>query len=424
MTMKGWVQILVLWVLFLGAMSGCTGPGKKAKRAQRDPLVFQVTPAAFSGSDDADIRSLKAVLKSHIQYWKQQDEGVLRFGESHSIGTRDYLRSLQKIQWVLEKEGISELLSYLSNNFVFLSVKEVGVPAGSAFFTSYFEPLLDDRFWQPLYETPRDMVVVDMEAWAQAFPRWSVWQNRSTEKKSASAVLRGRLISDTEGQLPRILPYWSREEIDAQGVMHKNAQILAYLDPIDSFFLQIQGSGALKFKDGKVLRVGYAAQNGHPYTAIGKFMFSVIPRSKMSLQAIEEYLRRLPAGERQSFLNRNASYVFFRKLKGRGETYMGTEVVDGRTIATDTSYYPKGTLAWISIPGVEVSGQSISRFVMDQDTGGAIRGAGRVDLFWGQGEEAKKAAGGVKHKGELFYLFPQSALGTVAPMPTQSSAGN
>ena len=414
--MRGWGKPFV-FTLGLMAVISCTGPGKKPVKTGSDGLAFQESPVVFSGSDDGNARTLKKVLKTHIVYWKQRPSKRIRFGVSHEIRGRDYVRSLEKALWVFERDGKQALLDFLKNNFVFLSVKEKGAEAGKAFFTSYFEPVMparkfrDDRFWQPIYEIPEDMVVVDMGAWARTFPRWSVWQDRSTEKKSRSAVLRGRLASASGDQPPRITPYWSREEIDVQGRMHKNARVLAYLDPIDSFFLQIQGSGALKFKNGRVLRVGYAAQNGHPYTAIGKFMFSAIPRSEMSLQSIEEYLRRLSAEDRQAFLNRNASYVFFRKLRGRGETYMGTEVVDGRTIATDTSYYPKGTLAWISIPGVsnDKSGQPISRLVVDQDTGGAIRGAGRVDLFWGQGDQAKEAAGGVKHPGELFHLFPKSS---------------
>lgn len=410
--MTGCAKKIILLV-FSSLLVSCSGVAKKKTGA---PLMFQVTPVQFLSPDDADFNTLNSVLNRHIDYWKQRPFKVIRFGDSHFVSGEDYLRALQKAYWVLKKEGKAGMLSYLQDHFVFLSVK--GEAPGSAFFTSYFEPLLearhkrDDQFWQPIYELPKDMVVIDMGEWAKSFPQWSVWEDRSTEKKSRTAVLRGRLASATGNQPPRVTPYWSREEIDVQGKMRNKAQVLGYLDPVDSFFLQIQGSGALKFKNGQVVRVGYAAQNGHPYTAIGKFMFPVIPRSEMSLQTIEEYLRRLSANERQEFLSRNSSYVFFRKLKGRGETYMGTEVVDGRTIATDTAYYPKGTLAWISIPGVAnlKSGQPVSRLVIDQDTGGAIRGPGRVDLFWGQGENAKKAAGDVKHEGKLFYLFPKSSL--------------
>lgn len=410
-------KLYILNCVVLLLLVAC-GTSQKKSKAVIAPIAFQMSPAVFSVTDEASASSLKKVLQSHIAYWKVRKQKWIRFGEQYQIQGGDYVRALQKALWVLEKEGKAKLLEHLSEEFVFLSADEKGKPPGTAFFTSYFEPVLpaslvrDDRYWQPLYEIPKDMLNVDMGAWAKAFPRWSVWSDRVTEKKSRSAILRGRIINK-EVVPPKVVPYWSRKEIDEQGMLGDKARVIAYLDPVDSFFLQIQGSGALMFPSGVVIRVGYAAQNGHPYTAIGKHMFDVIPRSEMSMQSIEDYLHRISAQERQEFLNLNPSYVFFRKLQGRGVTYMGTEVVDGRTIATDTSWYPKGTLAWISIPGVDSTsegGGAISRLVMDQDTGGAIRGSGRVDLFWGQGEDAKMQAGKVKNPGQLFHLFPKTGL--------------
>jgi len=191
---------------------------------------------------------------------------------------------------------------------------------------------------------------------------------------------------------------------------------LAWVDPIDAFFLEIQGSGVVKFPNGKELRLGYAAQNGHPYVPIGKHLIGVIPKEKITLRAIEDHLRSLPPEESRKIMNLNPSYVFFRKLQGAGLTYFGTEVSAGRTIATDQAFFPKGALAYLefekpnfssAVDAEPVSWTKTARFVFDQDTGGAIRGPHRVDLFWGKGSDAKQAAGVMKGKGRLVYMVPR-----------------
>ena len=147
------------------------------------------------------------------------------------------------------------------------------------------------------------------------------------------------------------------------------------------------------------------------------FLLDKIPKEKMSQQAIESHLRSLPDQEARELLNKNPSYVFFRPLCTAGLTYFGTEVVPGRTIATDPVYFPKGALAFLEFekPRFEKSSSvepaefiKASRFVLDQDTGGAIRGPGRVDLFWGRGADAKQSAGVIRGKGHLFYFVPRS----------------
>src|SRR5690606_10276917 len=170
---------------------------------------------------------------------------------------------------------------------------------------------------------------------------------------------------------------------------------------------------------GKLIRVGYGAQNGHPYVAIGQYLFDKIPREKMSQQKIESHLRSLSPEEMQNLMNMNPSYVFFLEIDTEPKAFFGTEVVPGRTIATDTRYFPKGALAYLeyekpsfATPEDEepTEFQKSSRFVLDQDTGGAIKGPHRLDLFWGSGRSAAQVSGVMRNAGRLYYLFPKAYL--------------
>src|SRR5690606_20192400 len=152
------------------------------------------------------------------------------------------------------------------------------------------------------------------------------------------------------------------------------------------------------------------------YEPVGKFLRDRLAPEDLNLHGIEAYLRSLPPKELQDYLNRNPSYVFFQKLDRSALTYLGIPATDGRTIATDRRYFPKGALAFLSFDKprfdppdslrVAEEGEPVSRFVLDQDIGGAITGGGRVDLFWGRGPEAKKFAGVMKTTGRLLYLVP------------------
>jgi len=255
------------------------------------------------------------------------------------------------------------------------------------------------------------MVVIKMGEFASRFPHWSMFNGEVIEQKSTSPILRGRLVKRT------VLPYFNREEIDSMGLIRNKSNELAYADPIDVFVLQIQGSGVVQFSDGSRLRIGYAAQNGYPYVPIGRFLLGKIPKESMSMQAIENELRSMPFYEAQDLLNQNPSYVFFDVLDSDAVTSLGTPVRPGRTIATDRQYFPKGALAFLLFEKpvfaneaqmVPDSWSPASRFVMDQDTGGAIRGPGRLDLYWGRGKVARQSAGVIKNRGQLYYLIPKA----------------
>ena len=212
---------------------------------------------------------------------------------------------------------------------------------------------------------------------------------------------------------------FTREEIECENKLANKNLELAWLDPVDAFFIQIQGSAVIRFSDESSLHVGFSNQNGQKYQAIGKFLTDVIPLEEMSLQRIKAYLKTLSQNDQQRILNKNPSYVYFKKLESGALTYSGMEVSPGRTIATDYNFFPKGALAFLDIEEPEFesindmqprSWKNSPRFVFDQDTGGAIKGGGRVDLYFGDDENAYQKAGVMRRVGMLYYLIPHLPL--------------
>ncbi|MEX1312045.1 MAG: MltA domain-containing protein [Candidatus Sulfomarinibacteraceae bacterium] len=281
----------------------------------------------------------------------------------------------------------------------FLLVRSVGRDGGGeVLFTGYYEPLLDARrepappFDRPVYGVPDDLVTVDLGDFGVEADR-------------------PRIIGMVEDR--RLVPYRDRDDIDFGAGLASGADVLGWVDdPVDVFFLHVQGSGTLVFEDGSRIRAGYATTNGRPYRSIGKLLIDdgLVSREDMSMQAIRGYLEQHPE-ELPRVLGFNPSYVFFRELPATGGPLgcYGEPVTGGRSIATDRALFPAPILAWIraTVPTADGGNEPIARFVLNQDTGGSIRGPGRVDLFMGQGDEAGEIAGRTKHLGELYFLIPK-----------------
>ncbi len=305
-------------------------------------------------------------LKSHINQSRQSKmiPEVLNFGKVQ-IDKETYLTSLEKI---LEQND--SWIDYIQKNFYFFEVYGRD-DWGEVFVTGYYEPrvsgskIATDVFSQALYKTPEDFI--------------------PTQK------------------------YYSREEIDSQKKLAGKNLELAWVKPFDAFLIQIQGSGLIVFEDKTELRVGYANQNGHKYEAIGKHLTDIIPLKEMTMQKIRAHLETLSREEEQVILNLNPSYVFFQELKGKSLTYSMVEVVEDRTIATDKTFFPKGALGFLDVEApVDLENFTHEpRFVFDQDTGGAIKGGGRVDLYFGSSDSAAMKAGVMKREGKLYYLVPK-----------------
>jgi len=188
-------------------------------------------------------------------------------------------------------------------------------------------------------------------------------------------------------------------------------------NPVDGFFLHVQGSGQIRLPDGQVQRVNYAGSNGYPYYSIGRVLLEEgrLPRDAMSLQGLRRYFRDHPE-ETARVLYRNPRYVFFRPVAQGPQGNLGVLLIPGRSIATDQRLFPPGGLAFVQMQqpvfnaqGEITAWQSAARFVLNHDTGSAITGPGRVDLFWGSGPQAEMAAGHMQHTGKLFFLLKRSS---------------
>ncbi len=273
---------------------------------------------------------------------------------------------------------------------------EIG--GGNAFATGYFEPQISGSrtpgpgFPVPVYRKPADLVEVDAAAAA-----------------AAGTPRRGRLENGV------IVPYYDRAEIEDGALAGRGLEIAWAADPIDLFFLQIQGSGRLLLPDGNVMRIGYAGQNGREYVAIGKLMKErgLLGTGPVSMQAIVAWLRANPEQGR-AIMRENKSYIFFQELTGAGPLgALGLPVTGRATVAADPKFVPLGAPVFLSAGDPQVSGLWVA-----QDTGGAIKGANRFDTFWGAGEEAARIAGGLQARGTAYVLVPK---GTVARLSTSGA---
>jgi len=434
--MKSKIFFLLKWVLVLvglGSTHCARSPIKNPGQAMR---VAKASPPQIV--DDMRLEGLKEALqKTRLALRKKPVD--LQFGPT-TVTAENYILVLDDLVKKLAKMGGGEeFATYLAEHFDLYEVYG-GDRWGEVFITSYFEPILEGRkhktgrFSQALYATPKDLVEIRWGQFVETLPQLSDLSGKVFEQKSRQSVLRGRLVAEV-GQMAYVVPYFDRAEIDLQQRLEKYpGLVLAWVDPVDAFFMHIQGSGTIQWPNGKKTRLGYASQNGYPYVPIGRFLLDAIPLENMSLQSIESHIRSRSPEEVQFILNKNPSYVFFRKLTGDAETFMGAEVTSGRTIATDYSLYPKGGLALLQYEKPVFSTddtlapqrwETSMRLVVDQDTGGAIRGPHRVDLYWGKGDAAKQMAGVMRHSGQLHYFVPRkSYIAELQPSkPLNSGAG-
>ncbi|KQN76194.1 murein transglycosylase A [Sphingomonas sp. Leaf62] len=264
---------------------------------------------------------------------------------------------------------------------------------GKAFATGYYEPEIHgSRTRQPGYETPvygvpGDLVEADLGLF-------------STDLKGKR--VRGRVDG------AKLIPYYDRTAIEEGALAGRGLEIAWAADPVEMFFLQVQGSGRLRLPDGGVMRIGYAGQNGRDYTGIGKLMRDrgLIGPGQASMQGLMAWLRANPEQGR-AVMRENKSFVFFRELTGPGPLgAMGLPVTGNASVATDVRFVPLGAPVFLSMDRTDASGLWVA-----QDTGGAIKGTNRFDTFWGAGDEARAIAGGMSARGTAFLLVP---IGTVA----------
>ena len=284
-----------------------------------------------------------------------------------------------------------------STNFFTEYFEAARVGDGSAYATGYYEPEIagvrkyQPGFEVPVYAMPPDLVR-DTTPGAVLLP-------------DGRAPL-GRI--DLEG---RFVPFYTRAEIEDGALAVKGLEIGWAADPIEFFFLQVQGSGRLRAPDGTVMRIGYAGQNGQAYTGIGSVMRQrgLIGEGpgqySGSMQGIMQFLRERP-DEGRALMRENKSWVFFRELTGDGPLgALGVPVRPRSSVAADPRFVPLGAPVWLKLDRGEANGLWIA-----QDTGGAIKGANRFDTFWGSGSDARTIAGGMSGRGEAYLLLPKGTL--------------
>ncbi|WP_374384637.1 murein transglycosylase A [Dongia sp.] len=215
---------------------------------------------------------------------------------------------------------------------------------------------------------------------------------------------------------PKQAVTFTRAEIEAGALRGQGLEFLWLKDPVDAFFLQIQGSGIVKLAGGGEMRVGYAGNNGQAFVAIGKLMIAegIIDRKSASMQTIRDWLRANP-GKAQAMMNRNPRFIFFREVKENGPVgAMGVTLTAGRSLAVDPAFVPLGLPLWLDTTwpiahGAIKKGSPLRRLMLAQDVGTAIKGPVRGDFFWGSGEEALNFAGAMKNPGKWYMLLPVTA---------------
>ena len=394
--LKKFAHLLLLTAV---VTSGCGRPTTVSPEKAFRPIEVE----EIDLSDDLNLEGLEAAIAQQRDVLARSGETQMKFG-TETVTRREYAAALDALSAILKgSEPVSAKLTYIRNNFRFLEWYG-GSDWGEILLTSYFEPIIagssksSPQFSQPLYAKPEDLVVIDLKKFSDRF------KDEST--------LRGRVHAG------KVTPYFSREEIDSGHALKGRNLELCWVDPTDAFFLHIQGSGTVRLPDGEELFITYAEKNGQRYEPIGKYLKARVAPYPVTMQRIEAVVKSMPPHERAQLFAKNPSYVFFTKSKRRAITSLGVPATPGRTIAVDSKYAPKGSLALVTFnkphvdqPESTVSGTHpttrVSRLVLDQDSGGAITGTDHVDLFWGRGDEAKKVAGILQDKARIVFLVPK-----------------
>lgn len=357
------------------------------------------------------INPLEPVAFETLTGWKEGEQAAAWSAllvSCQALRWREAWRGVCARAMELRAPGDEEARRFLENHFV---PWRLANPDGAleGLVTGYYEPLVrGSRFKtapyvHPLYAPPEDLLTIDLSA---------------TNPELRGMRLRGRM----EGR--RVVPYYSRAEIARGAAPVAGKEIVWVDDPIEAFFLQIQGSGRVQLESGETLRVGYADQNGHPFLSIGRYLVErgELKLGEASMQTIKSWAAANPK-RLEELLNQNPSFVFFRELPldnpANGPVgAFGVPLTAGRSIAVDPRYVPLGAPVFLATT-FPASATPLNRLVLAQDTGGAIRNPVRADFFWGFGAEAGAQAGRMRQPGRMWVLLPKElkpgSAGALAP---------
>ena len=311
-------------------------------------------------------------------------EHAKQFFPTAGVDHERALASLERFKQLLSASyGPEDFQRSIENEFQVYKSAGWNGKGGGVLFTAYCTPILrgslkpDAEFRYPLYRLPPDLV-----------------KGRDGE------------VLGWETARGRVPQYPSRTAIEASGMLAGH-ELVWLRDPLDAYIAHVNGSAFIELPDGSLYRVGYAGKNGRAYKSLGKELESdgLIPRGEASLGTIRAWAAWASPEDLQDYLGRNQSYVFFTPIDGNPHGSLDVEVTGGRSLATDKSLFPRGALVFAAGPTGDAS---VNRFLFDQDTGGAIRSAGRADVYLGIGPQAEESAGRTKVEGQLYYLFLKS----------------
>jgi peptidoglycan lytic transglycosylase A len=372
-----------------------------ASCAPKPPLPDRLTLAATDFAqlpgwhEDGEGAALAALRKSCDVFAKQPADTPV--GPAGLAGTAADWRAPCATAARLDPADDAAARRFFEAEFEPFRLANNNDPAG--LFTGYYEAELrgsrrhEGLFTTPLLKRPADLVMVELGRFRPA------WRG----ERIAGRVENGQLA-----------PYASRAEIERGALAGRHLDLFWVDDPVDAFFLQIQGSGRIRLPDGSVARVGYDGQNGQPYVPIGRLLVErgALSRDDVSMQTIRAWLAAHP-GEAAALMDENPSYVFFREMAGAvdGEGPLGAQGVAltaGRSLAVDRAFLPLGVPLWLDLADPAERNGRLRRLVIAQDTGGAIRGPVRGDLFWGFGPHAAERAGMMKDRGTYYLLLPRN----------------
>ncbi len=367
--------------------------------------VFELLPTSFArleGWQDDDPSDALIAFRRSCRRLNGRPDDVL-VGRDPRLGTVANWRPVcVAAEDEVDATSSDEVRKFFEIWFQPYHVVDDGNPEG--LFTGYYEPLLHGSrqpqppYTVPLYAVPNDLVRIDLGRF-----------NPDLNGYSIAGRINGR----------DFVPYHSRAEIDRGALTGRGLELIWVDDPIDKFFLQIQGSGQVKLDDGALIRVGYAGQNGQPYHAIGRDLIEIgaLDPDEVSLQSIRGWLEANP-GDANAIMARNRSYVFFHENSDLEPDdgpigAQGVSLTAGRSLAVDPRYVPFGAPLWLdtTTPWPEGEGP-LRRLMIAQDTGGAIKGIVRGDVFWGAGERAEWIAGRMKDRGRYVLLLPRTVVPT------------
>jgi len=395
----------LLLLLLLGG-GACSLP--PAPQAPPEPVAVLPPPAITEPPPPPPkVPVLEAVTWEMVEGWPGDDPGaaLVAFRQScRAIGRKPAWEDVCAEAARIDPIDLEAVNAFFSGSFIPYRVsrpdgKETGL------ITGYYVPDLEgsrtpsEQFAWPLYGVPDDLLIVDLS---------------SVYPDLANYRLRGRLVGR------KVVPYWDRAQIDGDQAPLLGKELLWVRDPVELFFLHIQGSGRIQLEDGERLMVHYADQNGYPFRSIGKLLLErgEMTREQMSMQAIRNWARSHPE-EMRSLLAENPSYVFFSELPADDRPppgALGVRLTAERSLAVDPRTIPLGAPVFLSTTRPS-SAEPLRRLMTAQDTGGAIKGEVRADFFWGMGDDAGELAGRMKQQGRLWVLWPTGALPPGAEQP-------